>query len=137
MWSASRNTVIVCPTAPRVACVALSAVKHPSQTGIAARTRERREIPLRYVLQTPTPGDSLGSRDGRRGCSTEAISIAMTMYLPNHDILPTGYEVAEFIDGPPARDDIAGGVRPVEPAAARKPAGDDRDGSNGCTSPTV
>ena len=37
----------------------------------------------------------------------------MTMYLPNEDVRPTGYEAGEFLDVPPEGDEPAG-PQPVD-----------------------
>jgi hypothetical protein len=41
--------------------------------------------------------------------------VVMTMYLPNHDVRPTGDEIAEFIDDSPIGDDFAAGTQPMVP----------------------
>lgn len=38
---------------------------------------------------------------GGDGGAAGATVIGMTMYLPNRDIRPTGYEAGEFLDLPP------------------------------------
>jgi len=49
----------------------------------------------------------------------------MTMYLPNHDVRPTGAEAGEFIDAPPEIDE-----RPPEPPRT-EPGIDDREAQVG------
>jgi hypothetical protein len=47
----------------------------------------------------------------------------MTMYLSNREIRPTGYELVEYIDDPPASDDAD--VMPL-----CRPADDEQEGSS-------
>ena len=51
------------------------------------------------------PGVDAGVLRKRPG-SLGATFAPMTMYLSNRDIRPTGYELVEFIDVPPAPDDL-------------------------------
>jgi hypothetical protein len=45
----------------------------------------------------------------------------MTMYLPNDDVRPTGYEAGEFLDVPPEADEPAGPQPWDGPAAIDDP----------------
>jgi hypothetical protein len=38
----------------------------------------------------------------------------MTMYLPNPDLHPTGFEPGEFIDVPATARELTGGTRPAK-----------------------
>ena len=49
--------------------------------------------------------------------------VAMTMYLPNRDVRPTGYEAGEFIDSPPEPS------VPESPLAASEADNDEADDS--------
>ena len=53
----------------------------------------------------------------------------MTMYLPNHDIRPTGAEAGEFIEAQPVVDE-----RPPEPPRT-EPRIDDGEAPTGASTP--
>jgi hypothetical protein len=58
----------------------------------------------------------------------------MTMYLPNHEVRPTGAELAEFIDASSAVD-LPGPVPAVAAPAGPEPHGDGRDAASGAGTP--
>jgi hypothetical protein len=50
----------------------------------------------------------------------------MTMYQPNDDVRPTGAEIAEFDDAPPAPDDVDAASERAEEGPDTEPQAGDR-----------
>lgn len=55
--------------------------------------------------------EAIASTGGRHSCHTSSKDPHMSMYLPNPDLQPTGYEAVEFLDDAPMAD-----TPPVVPA---------------------
>jgi hypothetical protein len=70
---------------------------------------------------TPQSGSLPGTGvfPGGDECRLGAMLTLMTMYLPNHDVRPTGYEAGEFLESPT--------VPPVAEPNPSTPEGDDED----------